>query len=662
MSFKYNKIRLNRKLFFISGLNFKLSGKCFLCKGESVYFNFLAASLFISNNFFVKELHAEIVPSKAMQFHRILYLLLFSLIIHQETFSQGLIPYRKGQLWGYADSNAKIVIEPKYDHIDQWHSPCDIMAVKQGDYWGVINTKGNIVIPIIHKSIVANCPNRSGGIIIIRDNDTNGIQLFSHSGKAIAKVKEIDSYGNAYPGPNLFVKDNGLGLISGTGKWLVKPQSAWIFLGDEGYYTMTTDSTRIYNPEGKCIFTTRPLRYHLYYQEGYLSFYYEVKDWARLPKITEKDLLPKVYDWEKQQYRKQTPEEVITYTVHCLIDRKGKNLIPPGFSTQWRKPEHGYLLVSGKFGQAIIDTNGKFLVKERPGAIDYYGNYMLVSGGFIIPGSWRFVPSKNAFGLSFNGHVFTVRVNNEFNFMDTCGKLLYQRGFDWISNEKSKNAFAKRKGKYFWMDENGKTIVEKDSVLVEYGMPFDEDLAIVNIKGKNGLMDKKGKLVQPAVYGNISYMRPGFYWASTPSGVGLIKDGKLIIDTIHSNMNITADNQHVILSKNFLWGLYTLKGEELLPKVYSKIEQNQLGYFALEKPNPEFIAAKVHGSLDTYGLPRREVFQEIKVPAYFYSMADKNGKVIKELDGCFLWRPFNQTILQSDSGWIRLDGLKFFED
>ncbi|MEI6020165.1 MAG: WG repeat-containing protein [Bacteroidota bacterium] len=589
-------------------------------------------------------------------------LLFFCLLFSEEILAQGLIPYRKGKLWGYADSNAKIVIEPKYDQVDQWHSPCDVMAVKLGDYWGVINTKGDIVIPIIHKSVVANCPDRSGGIIIIRDNDTNGIQLFSHHGKAIANVKEIDSYGNAYLGPNLFVNNNGNGLISGSGKWLVKPQSAWIFLGDEGFYTMTTDSTRIYNPEGKCIFTTRPLRYHLYYKEGYLSFYYEVKDWERLPKIKEKDLLPKVYDWETQKYRKQTPEEVITYTVHCLIDRKGKNLIPPGFSTQWRKPENGYLLVSGKLGQAIIDTNGKFLVKERPGAIDYYGNYMIVSNGFVIPSNWRLVPTKNTQIQSFNGTVFKVRVNNTFNFMDTSGKILYTKGFDWITDEKNKCAFAKKHGKYYWMDEKGKTIIEKDSTQIEYGMPYDEDLAIVYMNGKGGLMDKQGKLVQPTVYGNISYMRAGFYWVSTPSGVGVIKDGKLIIDTIHSSMNITADNQQVILSKNFLWGLYNLKGEELLPKVYSKIEQNQLGYFALEKPNPEFMAANVYGSLDSYGLPRREVFQEIKVPAYLCYMADKEGKLIKGLEGYFLYRPFNQTILQTDSGWIRLDGLKFFEE
>jgi hypothetical protein len=597
-----------------------------------------------------------------MVLRSIVFIILISFSITNLLNAQGLIPYRKGKLWGYADSTGKIVIEPKYDQVDQWHSPCDIMAVKQGEYWGVINTKGDIVIPIIHKSVVANSPNRSGGIIIIRDNDTNGIQLFTHNGKAIANVKEIDSYGNAYPGPNLFVNNNGHGLIAGSGKWLVKPQTAWIFLGDEGFYTMTTDSTRIYNPEGKCIFTTRPLRYHLYYKEGYLSFSYEVKDWERLPKLKEKDLLPKVYDWETQTYRKQTPEEVITYTVHCLIDRKGKNLIPPGFSTQWRKPEHGYILVSGKVGQAVIDTNGKFLVKERLGAIDYYGNYLVVNGGFIIPGSWRFVPAKNVYGLSFNGQVFTVKDNNKFNFMDTSGKILYPKGFDWINNEKNKNAFAKRGGKYFWMDEKGKIIIEKDSVLVEHGMPFDEDLSIVNVKGKSGLMDKQGKLIQPAAYGNISYMRPGFYWASTPSGVGLIKDGKLIIDTIHSNMNITADNQHVILCKNFLWGLYTLKSEEILPKVYSKIEQNQMGYFALEKPNPEFMAANVYGSIDSYGLPRREVFQEIKVPAYLYSMADKEGKLINGLEGYYLYRPFNQTILQTDSGWIRLDGLKFFEN
>lgn len=56
-----------------------------------------------------------------------------------------LIPYRKGDKWGYVTPDKKVVIEPKYAEA-AWFSE-GLAAVKVGKKWGYINKSGKLVIP-----------------------------------------------------------------------------------------------------------------------------------------------------------------------------------------------------------------------------------------------------------------------------------------------------------------------------------------------------------------------------------------------------------------------------------------------------------------------------------------------------------------------------------
>lgn len=71
-------------------------------------------------------------------------------------YSQTLIPYRSGELWGYCTPDKKIVIPPKYEHAE-WFSE-GVAAVAYGcdkdcydlydGKWGYIDEKGNEVLPL----------------------------------------------------------------------------------------------------------------------------------------------------------------------------------------------------------------------------------------------------------------------------------------------------------------------------------------------------------------------------------------------------------------------------------------------------------------------------------------------------------------------------------
>ena len=57
-----------------------------------------------------------------------------------------LIPYRKGDLWGYATNDKTIIIKPEYEEANLFYE--GFAVVKKGGKYGYINPEGKVVIPI----------------------------------------------------------------------------------------------------------------------------------------------------------------------------------------------------------------------------------------------------------------------------------------------------------------------------------------------------------------------------------------------------------------------------------------------------------------------------------------------------------------------------------
>lgn len=88
-------------------------------------------------------------------------ILLFTLLATaHDTFAQQdsvLIPYRKGQKWGYSHYNGKIIIRPRYDSVSVFDNSNylkkDIAFIFKQDKVGIIGKKGEVIIPASYNSI-----------------------------------------------------------------------------------------------------------------------------------------------------------------------------------------------------------------------------------------------------------------------------------------------------------------------------------------------------------------------------------------------------------------------------------------------------------------------------------------------------------------------------
>jgi hypothetical protein len=157
-----------------------------------------------------------------------------------------LVPYRKGDKWGYADFNKKIVIEPKYDGVSMFTDKITavntdtafylvdetgnrvgnktyddvsdfyegLAAVKKDSLFGFINNKGEEVIPIQFSSVGKFKDGRAAILV------NKKIGFIEDKGTVVIEPKfdaAFDSYNEGYV---LVKKDNRVFYIDKQGKEL----------------------------------------------------------------------------------------------------------------------------------------------------------------------------------------------------------------------------------------------------------------------------------------------------------------------------------------------------------------------------------------------------------------------------------------------------------
>ncbi len=97
--------------------------------------------------------------------------------------------------YGYANENDKVVIPLIYDGVSNFYG--GIAAVQKGDYWGVVNTKGQVIVPIKYQNVGIHdgVPNNRQPLGYIQLVNTSGkFAIANTSGKIFLNFGTFDDY------------------------------------------------------------------------------------------------------------------------------------------------------------------------------------------------------------------------------------------------------------------------------------------------------------------------------------------------------------------------------------------------------------------------------------------------------------------------------------
>ncbi len=197
--------------------------------------------------------------------------------------------------------------------------------------------------------------------------------------------------------------------------------------------------------------------------------------------------------------------------------------------------------VNGKYG--YVDTKGTMVIKPL---FDSAHSFQEGLAGVVMGGQKR---------SGRDGYIFYL--GGKFGYINRAGKFViplgtysFGRGFSEGLAEVSVNG-CKGKNCFGYADKNGRLMIRNQFSFVG---EFHEGLAVVGLSNeKQGVIDKTGKFIVPAIYDGILQMSEGIIVANTRlSGDSNLFDNKLPVYRavfLDRDGNITARPQQTVLGQ-----------------------------------------------------------------------------------------------------------------
>lgn len=372
-----------------------------------------------------------------------------------EHYNEWIILIKCQGKWGVIDSRGKIILPTIYDSIDHFLQHNSI-ALKKDGKWGLADERGSVIVPCVYDKIKY----INTGIYAAKNN---GIwKIYSDSG-AYELQAEYDDIGLNYGSNRIWVKRSGrYGYINLHGKEIF-PCSLDYPSQDEATFNLSNARNQTLNN------ATNPVKPTHYEYAGIFS-----------------------------GGRAKVKDNVGHYG---FINKKGKTIIPSIYEEA--EDFHYGLAAAKKNGHyGYIDTMGRIVVDfiydeaenfyEGLAAVAKEGKY-----GYINSSGKMVIPLIYKHAERFYHGKANVVIDNAWGMIDKKGKVvipfLYEQPF-WFIDGLARVSFN---GQMFFIDSTGATAIADSS---EFYSPFSDGMAITGNDTGYGYINTSGKLVIPYIY------------------------------------------------------------------------------------------------------------------------------------------------------------------
>jgi len=435
-----------------------------------------------------------------------------------------LIPFRKGDKWGFSDTNKKIIVEPKYDYVNRFSE--GVSLVRFNGKYGYVDKSGREVTALKYDEISPGFGAKietfsfSEGVIPVKLNDKWG--FIDKTGKEVITFNY--DYANPFIGGLARVQVNGQwGFIDKFGKEIIPPiyddvdypsdglirvktAGKILFIDESGNQIISPDygNTYLFN-EGLAIVEniSHPTPNFLIRERyGFIDktgreiiplIYDDVKIpidgliRVRLDKKeglidkTGKEIIPRIYDDMKSFSEGLLPAKLNDKWGY--IDKTGKTIIAfnydnadsfhNGLARVWRNKKCGYIDITGeevisiKYDDAGSSWKSKTFGREN----DYEFAEEITGDGMFVEELAR------------------VKTNSKWGFIDKIGREIIPPKYDDADSFHEGLAHIKINNKYGYIDKYGNIIIAPK---YDDANSFLEGVAWVKINGKDFYINKNG--------------------------------------------------------------------------------------------------------------------------------------------------------------------------
>lgn len=475
-----------------------------------------------------------------------------------------LIPYRKGELWGYSKPDKQLVIQPKWEETTFFTG--ELAQVKNNGSWGVINKSGKELTPFQYHYI----SEEVNGYVIGVKADNSGSDIINKTG--IVKSYNRDKY-------------KSLGLLKG-GLILARDQNrkfGLINLREETILPFEYENIK--QLDNGYLITELELEFELKSKIIKLDprLYYNIREPEHEIDTENKVIYILVTKEEKKQmeaygYMSGQKKELEFFG---FFDPKGNVVLEPKYAA-FKNLENGLFLVGNEGELGLTNSEGKFITEQKYDGIMGYQEGMTA---FSLKGKWGYlnekgeevIPAKYEKAHWFFSEYGMVKKSTGWGFVDKQGNEV--GSFEYTSVRPFSEGLAAVEKDYLWgyINEKGEEVIPR--VYKREQFPFTNGIAILTKEVANqrgqyfGIINKQGETIVPFRMHEIKEFKEGMarVMLRAPQGnekfYGFVDStGKQVIPIKYQQVGEFQNGQVYVRENRQMPGLYlNANGEEVEP-------------------------------------------------------------------------------------------------
>jgi hypothetical protein len=512
-------------------------------------------------------------------------LIFFVPLLFGALYGENLIPYRKGDKWGFSTEDKKIVVRPKYDKVWPFYQDENVTLVILKGKYGMIDRKGNEVVKPVYDEIKW----FSESFLMVKLKDKYGL-IRRDNFREVVKPK----YNNIEPlaklGSLSFSFYFGVGCGEQRGENFFK-----VYIGNK---------VGLIDTMGKEVVPVKYEDVEVVLGEKTLVKFKEKEKWGIMD-LSANVILPAKYDWvcynegkiifavlDNKPYAFDTSGKEIQYEFKSKEEEHAGNEVQSDSESEEENEyseDYGEFSILSRAGkESVVSKEGKVIIPPNYDEIRYDERneiFFISKGdkwGLANKSGKIFVPLKYDYLATFCKGLIAVKYNEKFGLMDKTGKIIVHPKYDVLglvreSDDEGYSIITISGGGsgFFSTFVGNRSLFERFEYEIKYVEEYCRDLFLVGNNDKFGLIDENGREVlrtefdEVVPYEDLILARKGDKW-----GIFDLKGETLLpikYDWI-SFEDLKEGREFVRVKENYEAGLVDRKGNIVIPPKYDDIK------------------------------------------------------------------------------------------